>query len=89
MTSRSLTYSEEQGWVDHVDGLLERLELDLPIRLVGVTAYDLIEDAAPLQQQLFAEDTERREQLESVLDAVGERFGAGVVTRASSLPDDK
>ncbi len=81
-------YCDSETLMGVVDGLLERLELDLPIRLVGITAYDLIEDAAPLQQQLFAEDTERREQLESVLDAVGARFGAGVVTRASSLRDD-
>lgn len=82
-------YCDSESLLAVADALLDRLELDLPIRLVGVTAYDLVEDAAPLQQQLFAEDTERREQLESVLDAVGERFGAGVVTRGSSLPDDE
>lgn len=71
-----------------LEGLLQRAELDIPIRLVGVAAYDLAEEDAPRQVNLFdAESTDRQERLETAVDSVLERFGKGVVVRGSALED--
>ncbi|MFZ9889487.1 MAG: DNA polymerase IV [Myxococcota bacterium] len=70
--------------------LLARLDTELPVRLVGVAAFDLVHDQ-PLQQgDLFATtstDVTRRERLSKTLDAVEARFGRGALRRAEhALP---
>ena len=70
-----------------LDGLLDRVELDLPIRLVGLSAFDLSEPDEPVQTSLFGENRSRREALETTLDGVAARFGRGAVVRGSSLDD--
>lgn len=71
-----------------LDVLLERSELGVPMRLVGMAAFDLVDSDAPRQGNLFSAPVERRERLEAALDEVSERFGSGVVVRGTSLPDD-
>ena len=72
-----------------LDVLLDVARLDVPLRLVGVAAYDLVKDGTPRQVGLFsAERTEKRERLEAALDQVSEKFGRGSVMRGSLLPED-
>lgn len=66
------------------DALLAQLELVEPVRLVGVTGYDLTEEAAA-QLDLFASATPRRRALEATLDRVREKFGDAAVQRADDL----
>jgi DNA polymerase-4 len=57
-------------------GLLPRLDLEAPIRLVGAAAYDLVEPGQPLQGDLFLQPVRRKHHaLESALDRVRARFG--------------
>jgi DNA polymerase-4 len=69
-----------------VEALLDRIDLDQPIRLVGMAAFDLQEDKAPTQQSLFAapEGRPERQKLDEAIDAVTAKFGKGVVRRASA-----
>jgi DNA polymerase-4 len=54
-----------------------------PFRLIGLTAFDLDWRAQPRQSDLF-EDCRRRD-LETTIDRLIERFGSGVVVRATDL----
>jgi DNA polymerase IV len=64
--------------------LLRELDLEIPMRLVGLAAFDLVEAGAPVQADLFASPaTERRRGLDEALDAIDARFGRGAVRRAS------
>lgn len=63
--------------------LLDELPLDEPIRLVGITAYDL-QTGAGVQGDLFAAADERkRRALDRALDELRARFGPDAVRRAS------
>jgi DNA polymerase-4 len=66
-------------------GLLAEFGHAGPFRLVGMAAYDLAErdDDAP-QFDLFAGGARRR-RLETAMDALAQRFGAGVLRRADDL----
>lgn len=56
--------------------LLDRLELDAPIRLVGAAAFDLTEPGQPVQADLFAGARAKKHgTLERTLDAIRDRFG--------------
>jgi DNA polymerase-4 len=66
------------------DALLAQLDLGEPVRLVGVTGYDLTEEA-PAQLDLFATPAPRRRALEQTLDRVRERFGDAALQRADDL----
>lgn len=68
-----------------LDELLERADVELPMRLVGLAAFDLTDEEQPRQGSLFGPAPERREGLEHALDAVRERFGGSTVVRASWL----
>jgi DNA polymerase-4 len=68
-----------------IDELLERADVSLPMRLVGLAAFDLTDAEQPRQASLFGPAPERREDLEQALDAVRERFGGATVVRASWL----
>jgi DNA polymerase-4 len=57
-------------------GLLDRFDLDDPIRLVGVAAFALEDRASPRQLELFGESrAEERSRLEHAVDDIRERFG--------------
>lgn len=68
-----------------LDELMGRADLELPMRLVGLAAFDLTEEGVPRQASLFEPPPERREQLESALDAVRDKFGSATVVRGSWL----
>jgi DNA polymerase-4 len=68
--------------------LLDGIELDGPFRLVGVGAFDL--DSEPRAAQLALPIVEgRARRLETTIDGVRDRFGAGAVQRASELLEDR
>ena len=68
--------------------LLNSIELGRPFRLVGLGAYDLDSPAGQSQLALPIADGRAR-RLETTIDGVKERFGAGAVQRASELLDDR
>jgi DNA polymerase-4 len=69
--------------------LLAHFDLDEPIRLVGLAAFDLGGGGRPVQEDLFAGPVRQRQgRLDRTLDQVRARFGAGAVRRASELADD-
>ena len=68
--------------------LLAHFDLDEPIRLVGLAAYDLGDGAKAAQEDLFAGPERRRQaSLDRTLDQVRAKFGAGAVRRASDLAE--
>lgn len=66
--------------------LLDALELDEPIRLVGVAAFDLLRREDVQQLSLFAPAGVKSSRLEHTLDAIRSKFG-DKVQRGSSLDD--
>ncbi|MCA9565448.1 MAG: DNA polymerase IV, partial [Myxococcales bacterium] len=54
--------------------LLKEFELNEPLRLVGVTAYDLLDGSFPVQTDLF-ESNDRQRSLERTLDEIAQKFG--------------
>ncbi len=62
--------------------LLDEFPYDEPFRLVGLAAYELVEEGAPQQLDLFGGAAKRRK-LEQALDGLRGRFGKGSVGRAS------
>jgi len=70
--------------------LLDRLDLDRPMRLVGLAAFDLRDRGPGGQGDLFAgaageARSERQSRVEHALDALRDRFG-DVVSRAGRAP---
>lgn len=67
-----------------IETLLDRADLDRPIRLVGLAATSLADDDGPSQASLFDRDPgrDRRERLDRALDVLEEKFGRGAVRRA-------
>lgn len=60
-----------------------------PFRLVGLTAHDLADSSADGGQlDLGADSRARARKLESTIDSLAERYGAGVVKRAGDLMRD-
>jgi DNA polymerase-4 len=67
--------------------LLDRVPLDQPVRLIGLSVSDL-GPAARGQLSLLGPDAARRERLARALDGLAERFGEASVRPASLLPRD-
>ncbi|MGB5831769.1 MAG: hypothetical protein WBG92_07245, partial [Thiohalocapsa sp.] len=73
-----------------IDELLTRADLDTPMRLIGLQAYDLtsIDDVG--QPSLFAEASPATQSpLDIALDAVREKFGKDALRRASVERHDR
>jgi DNA polymerase IV len=69
--------------------LLDAFPWDEPLRLVGLAAFDLESDRAPMQRGLFDRVGEKRQtDLDRALDSVRTRFGEGAVVRASEIGAD-
>lgn len=67
-------------------GLVDELDLTVPIRLVGLAAFDLQPADVPVQADLFGrEDRQRNSRLERTIDKVRGRFGDSAVKRGSDL----
>ncbi len=73
---------------DGACALLPQFDLSLPYRLVGLAAFDLREQAQPVQGDLFDDGSaQRNRELEGTLDRLRERFGDGAVRRGSDLDE--
>ncbi len=68
--------------------LLGRLDVDRPIRLVGVAAFDLT-DAAVGQGDMFGEAPTSRSRLEHAMDALRERLGDKVHRAVLAAPPSR
>ena len=56
--------------------LLDKIDLDVPIRLVGAAAFDLQKASASTQLALFGqEEAAKRSELEHTVDAILDKFG--------------
>jgi DNA polymerase-4 len=55
--------------------LLDSLELDQPIRLVGAAAFDLATEDDAAQLSLFTQPSEKTSRLEHTMDEIREKFG--------------
>ncbi len=65
--------------------LMDTIDLESPIRLVGAAAFDLNDGDEPAQIDMFTtQDRRKTETLEKTLDAIEEKFGRKVL-RASSV----
>lgn len=72
--------------VEAADVLLREFDLQAPVRLVGVAAFELEGSGEGDQLDLFeAPHAVRDERLDRTLDAVRERFGERAVTRARNI----
>ena len=74
--------------VEAAEALLREFDLAVPVRLVGVAAFDLHEEDSGEVHQLDLFDAPRHqhdERLDRTLDVVHERFGEGSLTRARHL----
>lgn len=68
--------------------LLGQFDLRPAMRLVGLAAFDLADAQAPVQGELFGEVKRTRQRsLDRALDALNEKFGHGMVRRASDTDD--
>ena len=56
-----------------------------PFRLVGMAAYELVEEDDRSQLDLFTGGGARQRNLETAVDALTQRFGAGVLRRADDM----
>lgn len=68
--------------------LLDEIAAQGPFRLVGLAAYE-IASAADEEQLGLPIDSRRTRALETAVDSVVERFGAGAVQRAADLINDR
>ena len=75
--------------LEALDTLLEKVELNRPIRLVGLAAFDFTRehDVAPRQASLFDSPSNhigpnRNERLNQALDKIGAKYGARAIVRA-------
>lgn len=60
--------------------LLDQFDLDQPMRLIGVAAFDLKKPKSKVQYELFVdEDEQKRVKLDKTLDELKKRFGENVV----------
>ena len=66
--------------------LMPEVNLALPMRLIGLAAFDLVDSSAPEQQDLFlGSGRKKRSKLDQALDEIDQRFGRGSVQRASEV----
>ena len=63
--------------------LLDSLELDAPIRLVGAAAFDLVDGSQAHQLSLFGQKNEKTSRLEHTLDEIRARFGDDAIGKPS------
>jgi DNA polymerase-4 len=69
--------------------LLMHVEDPGPFRLVGLAVFDLEQAAAEPQMSLLPAAGKRDRGLETAIDALEHRFGAGVVQRGGELFGDR
>ncbi|MFZ4579238.1 MAG: DNA polymerase IV [Myxococcota bacterium] len=69
--------------------LLDAFDLGVPMRLIGLAAYDLADAAAPVQGELFGQEgRERQQRLDQAVDALRSRFGNTAVRRGSEMEEE-
>ncbi|MDO5479980.1 MAG: DNA polymerase IV, partial [Clostridia bacterium] len=67
-----------------------RWESGKPVRMLTVTASSLFASDSPTQLSLFDEEEgcEKHEKVDAAMDAIKQKFGAGMVFRAGNMPSD-
>ena len=80
-TSLAEPYDDSESLFAAARELLDSLELDEPIRLVGAAAFDLVHANEGQQLSLFAPRNEKASRLEHTLDEIRARFGDDAITR--------
>ena len=72
----ALACDDSDGLFDGCAALLDRLDLDAPIRLVGVTAFDLLDSDEVSQKDLFLQTKrDQHSRIEHTMDAICARYG--------------
>ena len=72
------------------DAILAEFDLEVPMRLVGLAAYDLRPLDAPVQADLFLDPAHARaRRLDHVVDTLKKRFGKDAVKRGFEVDDSK
>ena len=68
--------------------LFPRFKLDQAVRLVGVSAFDLVPQTGRSQMGLFQQNDSqgKREQLEQLSDAIETKFGEGIIRSTFNEP---
>ena len=83
------TFSSEKIYQAAVN-LLENYPLSKPVRLIGVGASDLDNKKQAVQMDLFAGSdggVEKWEKVDTIVDAIAEKFGKDVITKAGLTGD--
>ncbi len=78
-----LAFTDTASFYAHVRRILERAPLDKPVRLVGVTAFDLVPNAA-LPGTLF-DLSSRDDRISQAVDLIESRFGRRSILPARQL----
>lgn len=86
----SVWISSSNAIYDEAVRLFDRLVLNKKIRLLGVGVSEFQDRDAPVQMSLLPDPDEAAEkkwrQVDHAMDAVGQKFGKGVVSKASLTP---
>jgi DNA polymerase-4 len=87
-TSRELKTAEPvadaASLIAALDALMPRVDVNRPIRLVGLAATALVDEGAPRQASLFGEPQAKSEKLGRAVDAIDSKFGRGTITRGDA-----
>lgn len=84
--------SSSNAIFDEAVALYEKVKLKKKIRLIGVGVSGLVHKDAPYQMQLLCgkkEDDRQWTRVDHALDRIGEKFGTGIVNKASLKTLDK
>ncbi len=83
------TQSSESLYAAAVQLLLQT-RLPKPVRLIGISASNLVSSATPVQQDLIQGEAEQKwEKLDHTLDSIAERFGNHMIAKATLTEKEK
>jgi DNA polymerase-4 len=73
-----------------LEHLLPKADLSRPMRLVGLAATHLVDEAAPRQASLFdAPNVEKHEKLGRAMDLIQQKHGRGAITRGDARDGER
>lgn len=83
-TLKTPTNSTKELWETIRDGLLPRIRIDQPVRLVGMGVSSLA-STRTRQMELFDDDHHRDTEVDKTTDSILDRFGKGAIRRGTTL----